>query len=121
VWWKQATDYGVGSVPAVLVGNKTDLKSQVQVIKPAALGMAKTLGEIPYIETSAKTGDSVDAAFVKLCELMQAAYEQSISFQTRINITFILPKRYTLNLVPFPQSCVFFHDRSIHCEVFQSP
>jgi small GTP-binding protein len=75
VWWKQATDYGVGSVPAVLVGNKTDLKSQVQVIKPAALGMAKTLGEIPYIETSAKTGDSVDAAFTKLCELMQAAYE----------------------------------------------
>lgn len=75
VWYKQVSDYGVANVPAVLVGNKTDLKGQHQVIRPAALGMAKTLGEIPYVETSAKTGDSVDAAFVKLCELMQAAYE----------------------------------------------
>jgi len=75
IWWKQCTDYGVGSVPAVLVGNKSDLKTQIQVIKPAALNMAKTLGDIPYFETSAKTGDAVDVAFVKLCELMQAAYE----------------------------------------------
>ena len=74
-WWKSVTDYGVSSVPAILIGNKADLKSQIQVIKPAALNMAKTLGDIPYFETSAKTGESVDAAFIKLCELMLAAYE----------------------------------------------
>lgn len=78
-WWKQCTDYGVGSVPSVLVGNKVDLKSKVQVIRPAALAMAKTLGggedSLPYFETSAKTGDGVDDAFVRLCELMLVSTE----------------------------------------------
>ena len=67
-WFKSVVDYGVGKVPAILVGNKTDLPPQV--IKPAALNMAKTLGDLPYFETSAKTGTSVDDAFNQLVELM---------------------------------------------------
>lgn len=71
-WYKSCTEYGVGQVPAVLVGNKVDLPNH-QVIKPAALNMAKTLGEIPYFETSAKNGTGVDEAFAKLCEMMLIA------------------------------------------------
>jgi hypothetical protein len=51
------------------------VKSKVQVIRPAALNIAKTLGELPYFETSAKTSDGADDAFVKLCELMLTASE----------------------------------------------
>jgi small GTP-binding protein len=67
-WFKSVNDYGVGNVPSILIGNKTDLPAQV--IKPAALNMAKTLGDLPYFETSAKTGSAVDDAFNSLVEMM---------------------------------------------------
>jgi small GTP-binding protein len=67
-WYKSCVDYRVASAPSLLIGNKVDLPPKV--IKPAALNMAKTLGDIPYFETSAKTGSNVDAAFVRLCEMM---------------------------------------------------
>lgn len=70
-WFRKISEYGVSKVPAVLIGNKSDLKPKV--IKPTAQTMAKTLGEIPYYETSAKLGKHVDDAFRKLCELMLVA------------------------------------------------
>ncbi|MHA1792426.1 MAG: Rab family GTPase [Promethearchaeota archaeon] len=70
-WFKSCYNYGVSQQPSILIGNKSDLTPKV--IRPAALGMAKTLGEIPYFETSAKDGTQVDEAFKKLCEMMLIA------------------------------------------------
>ncbi|NVM04497.1 MAG: GTP-binding protein [Candidatus Helarchaeota archaeon] len=48
----------------ILVGNKIDLERKVSNKK--AKDLAKSLN-IPYLETSAKTGDNVDKAFGALC------------------------------------------------------
>ncbi|MFX0103400.1 MAG: Rab family GTPase [Candidatus Hodarchaeota archaeon] len=70
-WYKACVDYGVANVPSLLIGNKSDLKAKV--IKPAALNMAKTLGGLPYFETSAKTGHNVEEVFQKLVEMLLTA------------------------------------------------
>lgn len=60
-------------VPFLLIGNKGDLRGQFpgEVHPDSALAYAKALGdwsgyEVPYVETSAKTGDNVDHAFKTL-------------------------------------------------------
>jgi GTPase SAR1 family protein len=47
------------------VGNKTDLTEQRVVTRQQAEELAQRLG-IPYIETSAKTADHVEEAFVMM-------------------------------------------------------
>ncbi len=67
---------GVGRIPFVIVGNKTDQREQVQnsLNHEQGLNYARQLTKItrphgfsiPYIETSAKTGENVNQAFVLL-------------------------------------------------------
>jgi len=47
----------------ILIGNKADLTSDRQVIKAEGEKLAKKLGCIAYLETSAKTGNQVNKAF----------------------------------------------------------
>ncbi|MHA1700213.1 MAG: Rab family GTPase [Promethearchaeota archaeon] len=70
-WWRSCSEYGVANVPSILVGNKNDLPKKI--IRPAALQMANTIGNRPYFETSAKTGENIEDAFNKLIELMMAS------------------------------------------------
>ena len=49
----------------VLCGNKSDLESERQVTKDEGSELAKKLN-IPFIETSAKTGDKITEAFETL-------------------------------------------------------
>ena len=66
--WKKA-----GRVPMILCGNKIDLRDEVPKSIPPELGqeyarrLSAALGyEVPYIETSAKTGEKVNEAFFLL-------------------------------------------------------
>lgn len=66
--WKKA-----GRVPMILCGNKIDLRSEVPKSIAPELGqeyarrLSEALGyEVPYIETSAKTGEKVNEAFFLL-------------------------------------------------------
>ncbi len=66
--WKKA-----GRVPMILCGNKIDLRSEVPKSIAPELGqeyarrLSEALGyEVPYIETSAKTGEKVNEAFFML-------------------------------------------------------
>lgn len=49
----------------LLVGNKADLTSRRTVEKKSAETMARAL-EMPYIETSAKLSENVEAAFIAM-------------------------------------------------------
>ena len=64
-------------IPMVVVGNKIDLREElpeeVQVDKTSALTYAHVLSEwggikVEYVETSAKTGENVTAAFERLID-----------------------------------------------------
>ncbi|GAB4328852.1 MAG: Rab family GTPase [Promethearchaeota archaeon] len=68
-WHKATVKYGIGSAPAILVGNKIDLRDQRKIIVPMAENLAKQLG-IDYYETSALTGENVDKIFMTLTRLM---------------------------------------------------
>jgi Ras-related protein Rab-1A len=62
-WLKEIKDFIGEKTPLIIVGNKIDLPVKVDLIKAAR--MVKELG-IPYIETSAKTGDRVEAMFKRI-------------------------------------------------------
>eukprot|EP01125_Pyxidicula_operculata_P004195 TRINITY_DN1616_c0_g1_i2.p1 TRINITY_DN1616_c0_g1~~TRINITY_DN1616_c0_g1_i2.p1 ORF type:complete len:122 (+),score=19.95 TRINITY_DN1616_c0_g1_i2:487-852(+) len=55
-------------VPIVLVGNKTDLLEERVVSEEEAIYLAKSFGQCPYVETSAKLKQSVDKPFLLALE-----------------------------------------------------
>lgn len=66
------THNGKGKMPVVLIGNKIDLRSNNSddISTDEGITLAKSIQEenktnfiIPYVETSAKTGENIDLAF----------------------------------------------------------
>lgn len=66
-WLSQIKEYGKEAVQVTLVGNKCDLPRAVPADEGKRLAEAYA---IPFMETSAKTGQNVDRAFLGLAERM---------------------------------------------------
>eukprot|EP01120_Amphizonella_sp_Union-15-10_P008250 TRINITY_DN2928_c0_g1_i1.p1 TRINITY_DN2928_c0_g1~~TRINITY_DN2928_c0_g1_i1.p1 ORF type:complete len:201 (-),score=43.95 TRINITY_DN2928_c0_g1_i1:111-713(-) len=66
-WLKDINKYAAEDVNRVLVGNKQDETSKRSVTTSEAKAFAEET-DMPYVETSAKTGSNVDTAFLKLAE-----------------------------------------------------
>ena len=60
--WKREVDQVIPKKPFVLIGNKIDLVDERVVSKKEGLALAEELGA-SYFETSAKTGENLNAAF----------------------------------------------------------
>lgn len=71
--WKEELVKECGEVPGVLLANKIDLKEHRKVTTEMGEELAMRLGGIPYFETSASTGVSVNEAFQKIAELTYRA------------------------------------------------
>ena len=70
-WISEARNHGNKEITLTLVGNKNDLESDRAVSIEEAQAFANQHNLI-YVETSAKTGNNVDAAFVNTAkEIMQ--------------------------------------------------
>lgn len=67
-WYSEMKKY-VGKVPFILIGNKVDLLPDIgeTIDKNEAKKFAETEDSI-YIQTSAKTGENVEEAFLELSE-----------------------------------------------------
>lgn len=66
--WLDRVREVAGEVPAVILANKRDLREYIRIADDDLLGVCE-LYRIPYLETSAKTGENVGIAFAKLGEM----------------------------------------------------
>ncbi len=66
-WLQDIKEHLHHDFPGFLLGNKSDLKSARKISHSEAKKLAQEL-KLEYIETSAKTGENVDSAFLKMAE-----------------------------------------------------
>jgi len=72
LWLKQINDSCKPTTHKILIGNKSDLEEERDVNRDSGEELANRF-QIPFIETSAKYGDGVEEAFMKLG---QACFEE---------------------------------------------
>lgn len=79
---RQIKEDGSGtSVPVVLVGNKSDLRSERQVPREIGTNLSRAWGNVPYYETSARKRVNVDDIFIDLVRQIRC-----IRRETKLNV-----------------------------------
>jgi Ras-related protein Rab-2A len=73
-WLCEVREYANANVSVLLVGNKCDLAAKRMVTTREAKKLADENNCVDYIETSAKTGDQVNDAFVTVTRLVPTTY-----------------------------------------------
>jgi small GTP-binding protein len=63
--WKEEVETVIKK-PFILIGNKNDLHEDRLITEEEAVSFAKEMGALKYYETSAKTGENLDLAFLTL-------------------------------------------------------
>ncbi|TFF89170.1 MAG: GTP-binding protein [Promethearchaeota archaeon] len=74
-WVRESLKHVPSGIPCILVANKTDKKGKRAIIKPQANNLAIQLG-LPYIETSAKTGNNIKNLFNHLSRDIYNYYQK---------------------------------------------
>jgi len=81
IWFNEVQTHCM-KIPIILVGNKIDLRSRKVPFKTAkeyAEKKSKEIGhKIPYLETSAKTGETIKKVFTDLVTMMVSDAEKTI-------------------------------------------
>lgn len=70
------------TIPFLLVGNKNDLETRRAVSQEEASELARSWA-VPYVETSAKTRQNVDAVFIELMRMIRDRRNQQEARQSR--------------------------------------
>ncbi|KAK0145739.1 Ras-related protein Rab-19 [Merluccius polli] len=71
-WIHEIRHYGAASVVLILIGNKSDLHNERQVLFEDACTLAEDKGVLAALETSAKEAQNVDAAFILMARELLA-------------------------------------------------
>ncbi len=67
--WIAAVDRVTGNIPVQFLANKADLRDQAKITPGDVKQLADT-HKSPFLFTSAKTGDNVEAGFLRLAEMI---------------------------------------------------
>uniref|UniRef100_A0A8C5CSI0 Ras-related protein Rab-19 n=1 Tax=Gadus morhua TaxID=8049 RepID=A0A8C5CSI0_GADMO len=71
-WIHEIRHYGAAGVVVILIGNKSDLQDERQVLFEEACTLAEDKGVLAALETSAKAAQNVDAAFILMARELLA-------------------------------------------------
>lgn len=71
-WIQEVEQFGAASVVLILIGNKSDLHSQREVLFEDACTLAEERGALAALETSAKQAQNVEAAFSLMARELMA-------------------------------------------------
>lgn len=71
-WIREVEQYGAASVVLILIGNKSDLHAQRQVLFEDACTLAENNSVLAALETSAKEAQNVEAAFILMARELLA-------------------------------------------------
>ncbi|XP_041794778.1 ras-related protein Rab-19 isoform X2 [Chelmon rostratus] len=78
-WIREVEQYGAASVVLILIGNKSDLHGQRQVLFEEACTLAENNNVLAALETSAKEAQNVDAAFILMARELLARNGMTIT------------------------------------------
>ena len=91
--WLQEINKNESTKPMVLIGNKSDLEEKREVPKEEGMGYAKNVAKnIPFYETSCKTGDNVDKAIMDLVNQIYNKYSSNNKIENIENIELVKEK-----------------------------
>ncbi len=76
-WYEDIKKQMGSSILGLILGNKSDLIDQRKISPEAISKLSKELG-LEFVETSAFSGDNIEAAFSKLGELLIQTYERKV-------------------------------------------
>lgn len=71
-WIREVEQYGAASVVLILIGNKSDLHANRQVLFEDACTLAEKHGVLAALETSAKEAQNIEAAFTLMARELMA-------------------------------------------------
>ncbi|XP_037307525.1 ras-related protein Rab-19 isoform X1 [Pungitius pungitius] len=71
-WIREVEQFGASSVVLILIGNKSDLQAQRQVLFEDACTLAENNSVLAALETSAKEAQNVEAAFILMARELLA-------------------------------------------------
>ncbi|XP_047244467.1 ras-related protein Rab-19 [Girardinichthys multiradiatus] len=80
-WIREVEQYGAASVVVILVGNKSDLHAQRQVLFEDACTLAEKSGLLAALEMSAKEAQNIDTAFILMARELLARNGMAIAEQ----------------------------------------
>jgi len=99
-WLNEIDRYGTSSVTKLLIGNKADLHSKRVVQTQEGRDFADSLG-IDFLETSAKTADSVDRSFQMMTTQVKHRFTPDPKFQQndkkKLNIVVKKEKKFAMS------------------------
>ncbi|XP_070996833.1 ras-related protein Rab-19-like [Oncorhynchus clarkii lewisi] len=84
-WIREVELYGAANVVLCLIGNKSDLESERQVLFQEACCMAEERGILAALETSAKEAQNVDDAFMMMARELLARNGTAVRQQAPSN------------------------------------
>eukprot|EP00604_Paraphysomonas_vestita_P001126 CAMPEP_0174819520 /NCGR_PEP_ID=MMETSP1107-20130205/2813_1 /TAXON_ID=36770 /ORGANISM="Paraphysomonas vestita, Strain GFlagA" /LENGTH=351 /DNA_ID=CAMNT_0016033189 /DNA_START=675 /DNA_END=1730 /DNA_ORIENTATION=- len=75
-WYDRAKQLGGQDIEPILIGNKSDINStMIQVSHEEGEALAMELG-IPFLQTSALSGENIENAFVKMTQRIKASVDK---------------------------------------------
>lgn len=91
-WIREVEQYGAASIVLILIGNKSDLHANRQVLFEDACTLAEKHGVLAALETSAREAQNIEAAFILMARELMAR-----NGMTAIDEISLDAPRFTLN------------------------